>query len=77
MIYILVSGHVSCWVLEVFLSPRSIGQKNLIPKDDLEKNFGTPNTKLKRAQEVFIIVFVPLTLNKKNPKSLTVFLYYV
>ena len=54
--------------LKKFLNPGSIRQKVLVPQHDLLKGFGTPTTKLKIAQKVF----VPLN-KKKFPNSLTVF----
>ena len=41
-------------VLKKFLSPASIWQKVLVPQHDLSKSFGTPTTKLKIAQKVFV-----------------------
>ena len=40
--------------LKRFLSPGSIWQKVLVPQHDLLKSFGTPTTKLKIAQKVFV-----------------------
>ena len=45
------------------LSPESIWQNVLVPQHDILEGFGTPTTRLN-----FTIVFVPLTLNKKNSK---------
>ena len=40
--------------LKKFLCPRSIWKKVLTPQHDLLKSFGTPTTKLKIAQNVFV-----------------------
>ena len=40
--------------LKKILSPGSIWQKVLVPQRDLLKSFGTPTTKLKIAQKVFV-----------------------
>ena len=69
--------------LKKSLSPGSIWQKVLLPQHDLLKSFGTPTAKFKIAQKVFVpllqltIVFVPLTLNKKNYKGFNSFFNYV
>ena len=67
--------------LKKFLSPGSIWQKVLVPQHDLLKSFGTPTTKLKIAQKVFVPLlqlynsFRTLDIEqKKIPKNLTVFL---
>ena len=75
------------WIFEElkkFLSPGSIWQKVLVPQHDLLKSFGTPTTKLKIAQKVFIPLLqlynsfrIPDIEQKKILKSLTDFLNYV
>ena len=40
--------------LKKFLIPGSIWQKVLVPQNNLLKSFGTPTTKFKIAQEVFV-----------------------
>ena len=40
--------------LQKFLSPRSIWKKVLVPQHYFLKSFGTPLTKLKIAQNVFV-----------------------
>ena len=40
--------------LKTFLSPGNIWQKVLVPQYDLLKSFGSPTTKLKIAQKVFL-----------------------
>ena len=42
--------------LKRFLSPRSIWHKVLVPQHDVLKNFGTPTTKFKIAQKVFVLL---------------------
>ena len=66
--------------LKMFLSPRSIWQKVLVPQHDLSKSFGTPTTKLKIAQKFFVYLLqlynsfrTPNIEQKKIPKGLTVF----
>ena len=66
--------------LKKFLSPGSIWQKVLVPQHDLLKSFGTPTTKLKIAQKVFVPLlqhynsFRTLDIEQKIiPKNLTVF----
>ena len=72
------------WIFErlkKFLSPGSIRQKVLVSQNDLLKSFGTPTTKLKIAQKVFVHLlqlynsFRTPDIEQKNqkPKSLTVF----
>ena len=68
-------------VLKKSLNPESIWQKTLVPHHDLSKSFGTPTTKLKVAQKVFMPLLqlcdsfhTPDIQQKKEfPKSLTVF----
>ena len=66
--------------LRKFLSPGRIWQKVLVHQHDLLESFGTPTTRSIQLKTFsypfynFAIVFVPLTLNKKIPKRLTVFL---
>ena len=65
--------------LKKFLSPGSIWQKVLVPQHDLLKSFGTPTTKLKIAQKVFVpllqlfINFRAPDINKKNSKGFNSF----
>ena len=61
--------------LKKFLSPRSIWQKVLVPRHDFLKTFGTPATKLKIAQKVFVPILqlyesfrTPYIEQKKVPK---------
>ena len=72
------------WIFErlkKFLSPGSIRQKVLVSQNDLLKSFGTPTTKLKIAQEVFVHLLQlynsfrtpDIEQKKQKPKSLTVF----
>ena len=70
--------------LKKFLSPGSIWYKALVPQHDLLKSFGTPTTKLKIAQKVFVPLLqlynsfcTPDVEQKAIPQSLTVFLNYV
>ena len=71
-------------VLKKFLCPGRTWQNVLVPQHDLLKSFGTPTTKLKIAQKVFVPLlqlyhsFRTPDIEQKNiPKSLTVFLNYV
>ena len=69
--------------LKKFLSPGSMWQHILVPQHDLLKSFGTPTTKFKIAQSVFIPLLQVYTsfhtpdIEKKIPKSLTVSQNYV
>ena len=62
-------------MLKKFLSPGSIRQKVLVSQNDLLKSFGTPTTKLKRAQEVFVHLlqlynsFRTPDIEQKKPKT--------
>ena len=65
--------------LKKFLSPGSIWQNVLLPQRDLLKSFGTPTTKLKIVQKVFVPLLqlhdsfrTPDIEQKKISKSLTV-----
>ena len=40
--------------LKKFLNPRNIWQKVFVPQNNLLGSFGTPTTKFKIAQEVFV-----------------------
>ena len=40
--------------LKIFLCPGRTWQKVLVPQHDLLKSFGTPTTKIKIAQNVFV-----------------------
>ena len=61
--------------LKKFLSSGSIWQKILVSQKNLLKSFGTPTTKFKTAQYVFVPLlqhcysFHTPTLNKKNSKE--------
>ena len=66
--------------LKKFLCPGRTWQKVLVPQHDLLKSFGTPTTKLKIAQKVFIPFLqlynsfcAPDFEQKKIPKSLSFF----
>ena len=72
--------------LKMFWSPGSIWHKILVPQHDLLKSFGTPTTKLKIAQKVFVTLLLLYNSfcnpdidqqKKKIPESLTVSLNYV
>ena len=70
--------------LKTFLDPGGIWQKVLVPQHELFKGFGTPTTKFKIAQKVFVLLlqlhnsFRPPDIEQKQIlKSLTVFLNYV
>ena len=68
-------------VLKKFFSHGSIWEKILVPQHDLSKSFGTPTTKLKLAQKVFVPLLQlydsfhtpDIEQKKEFPKSLTVF----
>ena len=64
-----------------FLNPGSIRQKVLVPQHDISKGFGTPTTKLKIGQQVFVPLLqlynsfhTPDKEQKKIPKFLIDFL---
>ena len=65
--------------LKKFLSPGSMWQHILVPQHDLLKSFGTPTTKLKIAQRVFIPLLQVYTsfhtpdIEKKNSKEFNSF----
>ena len=67
-------------VLKKFLSPGSILQKVLVPQHDLSKCLGPLPQSSKQLKTFlcpfysFTIVFIPLTLNKKNSKEFNSFL---
>ena len=70
--------------LKKFLGPGSIWRKVLVLQHELLKGFGTPITKLKIEQKVFVLLlqlhnsFRPADIEQKQIlKSLTVFLNYV
>ena len=61
--------------LKKFLCPGLTWQKVLVPQHDLLKSFGTPTTKLKIAQKVFVPLlqlyngFRTLDIEQKKKKS--------
>ena len=73
--------------LKKFLNHETIWQKVLVPQHDLLKSFGTPTTKLKIAQNVFVPLLqlysnfrtpdIEQKKKKETSKEFTVFLNYV